>query len=705
MPAPTVAIASEFLDAFARIPRAQQKKVREFTEKFRTNPKSAAINYEKIHGVKDDKVRTVRIDQKYRAIILHPDKGDVYILTWVDNHDEAMDWAKKRTFEINPVTGALQVVNVVEAQQIITAESGKKKHKGLLEAHEDDVLLSFAVPVALLPAVRAVKSPEELLALIKYLPAEAAEALTWLTEGIPVEEVRTAVAVHPVKEKVDTGDLAAALENLDTRRRFVTIKSADALASMLDAPLAKWRVFLHPSQERLVTKNFNGPARVTGGAGTGKTVVAMHRTRYLAKYVFTAATDRILFTTFTANLAQNVEQNLRSLCGDEMSRIDVLHLHSWASRFMKTHGVDFRIASGEEIDQCWETVLTAAGNLDFDVGFLKQEWDQVVEANGIHTLPEYLKVPRTGRGRTLSKPQRGQVWRIFEQYREALRDRGKQEWLQAIQETRRYLEQKNPPLPYRAVVVDEAQDFHSEEWKLVRAIVPPGPNDLFIVGDAHQRIYGRKVVLASCGIQIQGRSSTLKINYRTTEQIRDWAMAMLAGVEVDDLDGKKEEKAGYKSLLSGPKPEVRDFRMLEEEQGFLVQTIREGLRHWKPEEICLVARTAKQLGSDYLPVLKKAKIPCVILDKTNEGKAEGVRLATMHRVKGLEFPVMILAGVNSKAVPLYLSSVEGDRTAKTEHEDRERSLLFVAATRARDRLVVTSWGVPSRFVQEMEKSR
>jgi len=701
MPAPTVALGSDFLDAFARIPRAQQKKVGEFIEKFRANPKSAAINYEKIHGVKDDKVRTVRIDQKYRAVILHPEKGDVHVLVWVDSHDEAMDWARKRTFEINPVTGALQVVNVVEAEQVVTPEPAKKKQKGLLEAYDDDVLLSFGVPTALLPAVRAVKNGEELLSLVKHLPAEAAEALTWLNEGIPVEEVRVTVAVAPAKKAVDTADLAAALENPDTRRRFVTIKSADDLSSMLDAPLAKWRIFLHPSQERLVTKNFNGPARVTGGAGTGKTVVAMHRARHLAKEVFPDQADRILFTTYTANLAHNVEQTLRSLCGEEMSRIDVLHLHSWAVRYMNSQGVEFRIATDDEIEQCWDTAVAASGNANFDVGFLKQEWDQVVEAKGIQTLQDYLKVPRTGRGRTLSKPQRGQVWKTFEKYREALRDRGKQEWLQAIQETRRYLEQKKPTLPYRAVVVDEAQDFHPEEWKLIRAIVPPGPNDLFIVGDAHQRIYGRKVVLAGCGIQIQGRSSTLKINYRTTEQIRDWAMAMLQGIDVDDLDGKKEDKAGYKSLLSGPKPEVHHFSTVDEEQKFLAKTLKECLKQWKPEEVCLVARTTRQLERDYLPVLKTAKVPFVVLDKTHEGKEEGVRLATMHRVKGLEFPVMLLAGVNSKVVPVYLSSVEGDPTARQEHEDRERSLLFVAGTRARDRLVVTSWGVPSPFLGKM----
>src|SRR5262245_53045076 len=697
---PTVAIASEFLDAFARIPRAQQRKVREFTEKFRTNPKGPGIHYEKIHAVKDDKVRTVRIDQKYRAVILHPPEGEVYVLVWVDNHDEAMAWAGKRRFEVNPVTGSLQVFSVSEAEEAVATQK-KTREPGLLDAYDDDVLLSFGVPQALVPSVRAVKTQDALLALVKHLPAEAAEALTWLGEGNPIEEVRAVVTVAPAKETVNTEDLGTALENADTKRRFVTVKSQDDLTSILNAPLAKWRIFLHPSQEKLVGKKFNGPARVLGGPGTGKTVVAMHRARHLAREVFKEKTDRILFTTYTANLAESVEQNLSGLCSDEMQRIEVIHLHAWAVRFMKTQGVDFQVASEEEIDQCWEEALAVAGDPDFDVGFLKQEWSLVVQTNGITTLPAYLQVPRTGRGRTLTKPQRGKVWKVFEEYRSALKDRGKHEWLQVIQETRRYLEKKTEILPYRAVVVDESQDFHPEEWKLIRALVPQGANDLFLVGDAHQRIYGRRVTLKNCGVMVRGRSSNLKINYRTTEQIRNWSMALLRGVEVDDLDGEKDREEGYKSLLSGAAPEVRKFATAEEEGAFLVETVKEMLKHKQPEEVCLVARTGKLLTDRYQPLLKAAKVPSVVLEKKNDPGEPGVRLGTMHRVKGLEFPVMLLAGVNSGVVPMRVFSVEGDPTARAEHEERERALLFVAATRARDHLVVTAHGNPSPFLAKL----
>ena len=698
---PVVAVASEFLEAYARIPRAQQKKVREFTEKFQTNPKASSINYEKIHSVKNDRVRTVRIDKQYRAVILHPDKGDVYVLVWVDNHDEAMDWAKNRSFEINPFTGSLQVYNVNEAE-LTLAPPEKKAMPGLLDQFDDALLLSYGIPVVLLPAVRGVRQPDDLLALNKHLPGECAEALMWLVEGMPPEEVREAVAITK-KANVDTTDLAKALEHPDSRRRFVTIQSDKDLTAILNAPLEKWRVFLHPSQEKLVSKDFKGPCRVLGGAGTGKTVVAMHRAKHLATNVFTGNNDRILFTTYTANLAKNVEEMLSTLCPECADRIEAIHLHSWAARFMKSQGAGFEIADGEDLDECWEQAWAGVEGARFDVGFLKQEWEQVIQANGIESLADYLKVPRTGRGHTLTRPQRGQIWKAFERFRQVLAQRGKQEWLQAIRTTRRVLEQKKPSLPYRAIVLDEAQDFHAEEWKLIRAIIPPASNDVFLVGDAHQRIYGRKVALSRCGIQIQGRSSKLQINYRTTEQIRAWAMAMLDGVDVDDLDGEKDTSKGYKSLLSGPKPEHHHFSTSQQERSFLGERLKELLKDRKPEEICIVTRATKTLKEDYQKLLQDLGVEHTVLDKSKNASGGGVRLATMHRVKGLEFPVMILAGMNSKSMPLRVASVENDPTTKAEHEDRERSLLFVAATRARDVLLVTSWGTPSPFIQPEAK--
>ncbi len=276
---------------------------------------------------------------------------------------------------------------------------------------------------------------------------------------------------------------------------------------------------------------------------------------------------------------------------------------------------------------------------------------------------------------------------------------GKSDWLGLIRETRQHIEANRPKLPYRAVIVDEAQDFHVEEWRLIRTLVPEGADDLFLVGDAHQRIYGRKVILAQCGISIQGRSSRLRINYRTTEQIRAWATGVLRGIEADDLDGGQDEEQGYKSLLSGPVPVVRLFGTRPAERDFLARTLKELISDRRPEDICLVARTLKMVAEEYQPLLKTAGIPHVVLDRGGDRGAAGVRLATMHRVKGLEFPVMILAGVNAGVMPMRRAGVAADDPIeRAEHEEKERSLLYVAATRARDRLIVTCHGLPSPFL-------
>ena len=237
----TIAVSDEFLDSLDRLPSGPQKKVRDFIKKFRSDPKSSAINYEKLQGHRVNQIRTVRIDHRYRAVVMHPDEGDVYVLLWVDDHDQAMDWAKRRSFEVNPRTGALQVFSVEDVKGAMPAEEKSPKEPGLLDRLDDDVLLSFGVPKILLPAVRAITKSEGLLSLGKHLPDEVTEALTWLADGEPPGSVREAMA-SPAKGKVDTTDLAAALRHPDSRRRFITIQTDEELTSILDAPLEKWRV-------------------------------------------------------------------------------------------------------------------------------------------------------------------------------------------------------------------------------------------------------------------------------------------------------------------------------------------------------------------------------------------------------------------------------------------------------------------------------
>ncbi len=703
---PVVAISADFLTAFANVPRSQQKKVREFAERFRANPTSGAINYEPMQRAKDPQIRTVRIGRDYRAIVVHPETGNVYLLAWVDHHDKAMSWAANKVFDVNAQTGALQVF---DAEQVAFEEHEPtsepvqpERRTGLFDDCADKDLLALGTPAALLPSVRAIETEEDLDSTAPHLPEEVSEALYGLAAGLMLSEVRNEIDARKAEDAAKTRDYRAALEHPDSQRRFAIVDTEQELSEMLNAPLQKWRVFLHPSQRALVSKNFNGPARVLGGAGTGKTVVAMHRARYLAEKFLKDEGDRVLFVTFTRNLARNIEANVRALCGDSpaLGRIDVTNLHRWVADFCRRQKMPVSIATDEERDECWHEALAASPVGHFAESFYKAEWEHVVQAQALRTRDEYLRAPRVGRGTRLSRRQKAEVWQVLAEYRAALDRRGKQDHIDVVRETAAYLEQRPALTPYRAAVVDESQDLHPDELRLIRTIVPEGPNDLFLVGDAHQRIYSRRAVLKHCGIHVVGRSSKLRLNYRTTEEIRNWAVALLEGREIDDLDGGVDDQRGFLSLLHGHPPEVRPFRTLQDELDFVVARVRELSAAGPPEHICIVARTNRLLRDDYGPALERAGIAYTQLDAQKESDAgEGVRLATMHRVKGLEFPHMIVAAANEGVIPLAVAmDAAADEAEKRDAELQERCLLYVAVTRARDSVVVTGYGPLSSFV-------
>ena len=552
----TISISQDFLEAFSNLPRAQQKKARAFIEKFREDPTSPGINYETINGASDPNLRSVRIDQAYRGIVLKPDSGDVYVLLWVDHHDDAYQWAANKRVAVHPDTGVLQVVPASEDDApTLNQEEGSAPEaparEGLFRDLRDRDLLRLGLPDVLVPVVRNVETDEDLDRLAPHLPEEAGEALYMIAAGFSLEEVDREFAWRGSQEPVDTDDFAAALRRPDSQRRFATVDGEDELAEMLDAPLKHWRVFLHPSQRSLVTMNANGPVRVLGGAGTGKTVVAMHRARWLVENVLDAPRQRVLFTTFTRNLAADIRANLALLCPPEvLDRIEVTHLDGWLSGYLKAqqyaYDVDY---AGTRTRPLWDEASAQAPE-GTSASFLRAEWEETVVPQEVESLADYVRADRRGRGTPLSRRDRKALWPVFEEYRTLLDEHRLREPALAMQDARALL-QRDDVLPYRSIVVDEAQDFGASAFRLLRAMVPPAPHDLFVVGDAHQRIYASRVVLGHCGIDIVGRGRKLRVNYRTTEQTRRWAVALLGGVPVDDLDGGEDSQRGYRSLVQG----------------------------------------------------------------------------------------------------------------------------------------------------------
>jgi superfamily I DNA/RNA helicase len=708
MPEVKVAISDQFLEAFSAVPKNKQKKVRRFMTKFRSNPRSSGINYEKIEGAKDPKLRSVRIDQSYRGIVMKPDAGNVYMLFWVDHHDDAYQWARNRIVQIHPETGSLQVIPMEEGELPVsngqTPETADgEKEDDLFAEHRDRELVRLGVPEALMPLVRSIRTEDQLDELQPYLPQEAYEALFLLAAGYSQREVDNELSYSRKKEEVDTEDYATALQRPNSQRRFAVVEDDEELERMLEAPLEKWRVFLHPTQRCLVTMHANGPVRVLGGAGTGKTVVAMHRAVWLAENVFTDPDDQILFTTFTRNLAADIEGNLQLIGASEvLDRIEVTNLDAWLSRFLQKQEYEYSIDYQGQAEDLWEKALMV-GPEDRGRRFLRNEWEQVIQPNGIRSEAEYMRVSRIGRGTPLQRSERAEIWPVFEEYQSLLDEHHLRERSGALRDARHILEEKGDILPYQSILVDEAQDMGKQAFKLIRQMIPGGDreNDLFIVGDAHQRIYDRQVVLSHCGINIVGRGNKLRVNYRTTEENRQWAVGLLQGAEYDDLDGGVDDQEVYKSLMRGEEPRVETFDTFRAEAEAIAAYLNEKKEGGEPlRNTCIIART-KSLLDNYSGALRAADLDTYTIrnDRAEDRSAPGVRLATMHRAKGLEFERVIIAGVTEGTVPLRRALSDADDEAtRGQLRKRERSLLYVSVTRAKREVIVTCHDEPSPWL-------
>ena len=714
-----IAMGPDFLEAFSKLPRQTQGKLRRFMEEFRENPTSNGYNFEKIKSAPDGNLRSVRIDQGYRGILLQSDRDDAFVFLWADKHDAAYDWAAGRRVSIHPSTGVIQIIPVVESGPV--ADSAPEQDPGfiappaqaagpkLFDPYSDDELIRLGLPEELLPIVRSVYTQEQLQRIGRRLPADVLEALSYLAAGIGYQEVLTELGLDEVPETVDTSDIAAALQNPLTQRSLTLVTSDEHLKEVLDYPLDKWRIFLHPVQRKLVEMNSSGALRVLGGAGTGKTVVAMHRAKHLAEKVFTQPQDRILFTTFNINLATDIAKNLDKLCPPAVrERIEVLHINGWAHDYLKRMRYKVKIVSSQQQQELWETALTHKdADANLSDGFYRTEWESVIQYHGIVNIADYLTVKRTGAGTRLSRLQRKKAWQVFSRYRELLAEKQLLEFTDELRLAKDVLQQNRAYTKYRAVLIDEAQDMLPEAFKLARSIVAAPdedipPNSLFIVGDAHQRIYNYPVRLSALGIPIVGRSRRLKLNYRTTQETCAYASAILAGIDVDDLDGQADSLVGYTSLVHGETPHQHAADDIEQEAGYIAAQIQQWVGDDdstdKYNSICITLRTNK-LVSNYAELLEHAGLPVTIIGKEGEKDEDGVRLATMHRVKGLEFDYLILASANNSTLP-YPSSFRSAET-ETEKDDvmkKERSLVYVALTRARKAAMITWSGEKSELL-------
>ena len=695
----TVAISSDFLTAFSKLPRQIQGKVTEFINKFRINPKSSGINLEKLPSI-DKNIRSVRIDNTYRGIVVYQEESSVYLLLWVDHHDEAYEWAKRKTCRVNSKTGTLQVFDVQNVE--VTEDTKTSTTSTIFGDLTNEVMIELGAPQDLIPFLKSILDKESFNANKDKLPSDVYENFSWIAEGFDPKEIidmikaDTSDTEQEEPEKAEplpvTEDFAVALKNAESKKSFVVIEGEEELRRIMAEPLEKWRVFLHPTQRKIVKKNYNGSARVLGGAGTGKTVVAMHRAKYLASQI--SDDERILFTTFTANLAEDIKSNLRKICSlEELQKIEVINIDAWVMRFLSEVGFSAKIEYGDEIDKLWErAVVNSLSELDFPWSFYKDEWNRVVIPQEALSLEKYVKAKRTGRGVRLDRKKRIEVWKVFDAYLSLMKEEQIRDINMAMYECSKLFTSSGTKNKYAHIIVDEGQDFSDNAYRLLRTIAgEEKPNDIFIVGDSHQRIYNNYSTLSKCGINVRGRSSILKINY---------AFALLNGISFDDLDDDVDLGDKCRSLVHGDAPVIKCFTDANEELSYINDCISDLQDRCVPmKNICIVART-NQLVKDYSALLTKSghSVYQIKRSKADDLSHDGIRIATMHRVKGLEFQYVFIVSANNRIVPLEAAIDHSDPVAERESYTAEKCLLYVALTRAQKQAYITCYGRKSDFL-------
>jgi len=689
-------IADTFTDSLARLTGDEQKAVKTTAFDLQLNPANPGMSFHKLDKAKDKNFWSVRVSSSIRLIVHRTDTS--LLLCYVGHHDDAYQWAERRRLEAHPKTGAAQLVEIretvkevvvpvyVQAEMPVTSKPVAER-KPIFAGASDDELLGYGVPAEWLGDVKTA-TDDTLLAVTDHLPAEAAEALLELATG--------------GKPRLPQPPVAAAnpFDHPDAQRRFRVMASVEELQRALDFPWEKWTVFLHPEQRQWVERDYNGPARVSGSAGTGKTIVALHRAAHLAR---THPDARVLLATFSDTLANALHTQLKRLLSSEPrlgERIDVHSLNAIGLRLYKAHIGQPTIASREILRELVQEAASAVGNHKFGLHFLLTEWEQVVDAWQLESWEGYRDVARLGRKTRLQEAQRAVLWSIFERVRAGLRERKLITHAELFSSLAVAIS-KNKNVVFDFAVVDEAQDIGIAHLRFFAALGGGRPNALFFAGDLGQRIFQQPFSWKALGVDIRGRSRTLRVNYRTSHQIRMQADRLLGPV-VTDVDGNSEDRSDTVSVFNGPPPMIHAFKNERDEISAVGKWIAERAKAGVlPHEFGVFVRSAAQLERACAAV-KEAGLAFKVLDEHVETASGHVSISTMHLAKGLEFRAVVVMACDDEIIPLQerIETV-GDDADLQEVYDTERHLLYVACTRARDHLLVTSVEPASEFLDDM----
>lgn len=763
-------------------------KVQSTIKKLRNNWRTPGLHVEPIEQAKDSRVRTARVNQQYRLVLFHLEESprDVFYVEGVYNHDDAYDVAGSRFLRVNDVSGQFEVrgsagVPAVQDRVHTRTDSEIKRRAAELAAAQqakremeeaarqdtttvpgsdgpgsedgDDPTSQRPAPSG--PELRvsvedlvnvlgmdreiaeraAVADADEFVDIAVDAPTWQQNALLELATGKSIDEVREAFRTDatggtPVDVPTDSDDVLRALRSDSSRNRYLILDENEQYADVLErGDFAAWHVFLHPDQRRYVDLETSGPFRLTGGAGTGKTVVLIHRAVRLARRK--TPTPSIVLTTFTRGLADSLKRQLRSLDPDHpiarspgdpgiyVGGIDQISRYIVNSANNKHRVMADVLGWGQDTlprlgrpAQDWDRAIDDAGR-ELPEQFRSQhffatEYAEIVLPQRILTEKDYMRAGRAGRGSKLGRLQRRAVWAVISRYRDEGMRNAALDWDELSAVAARTLDvaaEEGRPRPVEHLLIDEAQDARPPHWQMFRALVTEGSDDLFIAEDSHQRIYGNRVVLKRYGIGIVGRSRRLRLNYRTTAENLRFALAVLSEGEYeisDTEEGAFEENGGtYRSARSGPEPLLLRSPTLPAEYDTIADLIRRWLEELGDEGLdpssLGILTHEKYRAANLVAALGERGVRIRHLDR--EAPSDGLPMVmTLHTSKGMEFSRVILFGMSAESIPSNRKGMDYDEDAMRQHRLRERSLLYVGATRARDGLAVTWNDEPSDLI-------
>ncbi|MEU1456865.1 UvrD-helicase domain-containing protein [Streptomyces avermitilis] len=750
-----------------KLDRSVKAQFYDFCHNFRNNPDLPGLRKKKLKG--DSRIWSARVNQDYRALLtptgVEADGAESWLVIAVRHRKDVYE---ELQVAVNRVTGEIEFVDLAvvgdsalrrvgitltpaepeaQAPKPETVPEPEPAAPALLAAYDAGQLQGLGVADQLIELALTVTTSAELDQLVESAPLLSKDILYGLAAGMDIDEVRREITA-PVEldQQPDPDDFATAL----SRTKVTTVDDA-VRAVIEEGDFRAWKVFLHPTQERIVHRHYNGPARVSGGPGTGKTIVALHRVKHLAEQLPPGHNKPILLTTFTKNLTTDLRLRLASLIEPHLlARVDIAHIDQLAARVLGEN-----TAPGRGKQRVYDHValnemrqlLAELDDRRWEPEFLLEEWEQVILGQSVPTRSDYFKARRAGRGRALTRPERNHIWKLIEQFTARLDKLGVETWGQAAERAARFEIERAAKIRarrqykeeiggkdlihrddssgmryigyrYGHIVVDEAQDLRPAHWKMLRAMADPDqPNDMFVAGDTHQRIYDHQVALGALGINIRGRASRLTLSYRTTKEILAEALRIVEPkrtnekVTYDDLDDGTDTLAGYRSVLHGPKPTFSRYDTWDDELAGLATT----LRTWREElstddkgasldpsgriAVCVADRDMVS-QTMYYPATK-AGTTCAELTKDGPKGDGEVHVGTMHRFKGLEYQRLAIVGASDGIIPRtsVIERYRAEDPPRYEREQRKaRSLLFVATTRARDALNISWHGKPSPYL-------